>query len=93
MNKSSLKNYVHDLLMLDEVNEASIQYNIKNRYDKSRIYTRLGKIIISVNPYKMLPLYTSEVIEKYQQAKVIQTLPPHVYEVAKSALQELEMKK
>jgi len=93
MMKKSLQNYVHDLLMLDEINEANILYNIKNRYNKKRIYTRLGKILISVNPYKLYPLYTPEVIEKYQNTRAVSQLPPHVYEIAKLALEELEKTK
>lgn len=87
--KKSLQNYVHDLLMLDEINEANILYNIKNRFSKKRIYTRLGKILISVNPYKLYPLYTPDVIERYQSSRVVNQLPPHVYEVAKAAIEEL----
>ena len=93
MLKKSLQNYAHDLLMLDEVNEANILYNIKNRFLKQRIYTRLGKILISVNPYKLYPLYTPEVIEKYQNARTVTQLPPHVYEIAKLAYEELEKTK
>ena len=93
MMKKSLQNYAHDLLMLDEVNEANILYNIKNRFLKQRIYTRLGKILISVNPYKLYPLYTPEVIEKYQNARTVTQLPPHVYEIAKLAYEELEKTK
>lgn len=88
-DKKSLQNYVHDLLMLDEINEANILYNIKNRFNKHRIYTRLGKILISVNPYKLYPLYTPEVIEKYKNARNVNQLPPHIYEVAKGAIEEL----
>ncbi len=58
----SLKNYVYDLLMLDEINEALILYNLKNRFSKNRIYTTLGKILISINPYQLVPLYTPSVI-------------------------------
>lgn len=88
-DKKSLQNYVHDLLMLDEINEANILYNIKNRFNKHRIYTRLGKILISVNPYKLYPLYSTEVIERYKNVLNVNQLPPHVYEVAKGAIEEL----
>lgn len=89
LNPATLNNYVHDLLMLDEINEANILFNIRNRYDKKRIYTRLGKILITVNPYKLYPLYTIDVIDKYKEAITVGSLPPHVYEIAKSALTEL----
>lgn len=92
-SKKSLQNYVHDLLMLDESNEANILYNIKNRFSKKRIYTRLGKILISVNPYKLYPVYTPDVVEKYQNARTVNQLPPHIYEVAKGAIEELIMTK
>ena len=37
----------------------------------------------------MYPFYTMEVIEKYKDAITIGLLPPHVYEISKCALQEL----
>jgi len=74
--------------MLDEINEASILYNIWNRHSKQWIYTWLGKILISVNPYKLYPIYNITTIQKYQQSAT--TLPPHVYEISKGALDELE---
>ena len=89
VKKSSLRNYVHDLLMLDEVNEANILYNIKNRFLRNRIYTRLGSMLISVNPYKLFPLYTSDIIDKYANMKSVQALPPHIYEIAQQARDEL----
>ena len=87
LKKETLSEYFHDLLLLEDINEASVLYNIKHRFDRNRIYTRLGKILITVNPYQLFPLYSNEIIDKYAMAG--STLPPHVYEIAKEAFDEL----
>ena len=48
-----------DLLYLSDFNEYSSLHNIRVRYDKDQIYTRVGQpILVALNPYKKLPLYT-----------------------------------
>jgi hypothetical protein len=41
-----------------------ILHNIKKRFKKGEIYTNVGTILISVNPYQRLPLYTKEIVKK-----------------------------
>ena len=61
-------------------------YNLKNRFQKNRIYTTLGKILISINPYQLVPLYTPSVIEEYKpHNRSRKTLPPHIYDIAADA--------
>ena len=55
------------------------------RFMTDRIYTNIGDILISVNPFKMLPLYTPQVMETFRSASTISEMPPHVYSVAAAA--------
>jgi len=80
---SHLKRVVADLVMLDALNRPLICYNLKERYENNKIYTSIGTILISLNPYKWLPLYTPEVMEKYQKHRDSQ--PPHVFGIASDA--------
>ena len=45
-----------------------------------RIYTNIGDILISVNPFKQLPLYTPEMLDKYRNGT--RGLAPHVFATA-----------
>lgn len=46
-----------------------------------RIYTNIGNILISVNPYRFLDLYTDEMVQKYANKQPGIELPPHVYNI------------
>ena len=35
------------------------------RYDQGLIYTNTGPILIAVNPFKTLPLYSTSILEEY----------------------------
>ena len=55
------------------------------RYDNSDIYTYVGSILVSVNPYRMFnPLYGLDAVSKYD-GQIIGTLPPHLFAVGASA--------
>ena len=53
-----------------------------------QIYTNIGTILISINPYKRLPLYTFEQIHRYNR-KGTRELPPHVFSIADRAYKSL----
>merc|ERR1719259_1195779 len=48
---------VSDMVTISDLNEASLLWNLKTRYDRGQIYTYTGSILVSVNPYKMFDLY------------------------------------
>jgi myosin heavy subunit len=48
---SSLRRPVRDLVMLDVMNQPLILHNLKNRFEQNEIYTNVGTILISMNPY------------------------------------------
>lgn len=39
--------------------------------------TYIGTVVVSVNPYKNLPIYSHDVIEKYRGENLYE-LPPHM---------------
>lgn len=46
--------------------------------------TNIGTILISVNPFKRLPLYTPTVMDQYMH-KGTKEMPPHTYNIADDA--------
>lgn len=58
-----------------DLNEASLLWNLKIRYDKEQIYTYTGSILVSVNPYKMFDIYGLDTVKKYE-GQILGTLPP-----------------
>ena len=80
MDDESLKP-IENMVKLKELNEASILQNLRLRLKLDKIYTNVGTILVSVNPFKLLPIYTPEVLDKYKE-RGARDLPPHVYGVA-----------
>ncbi|XP_070801042.1 unconventional myosin-VIIb [Pituophis catenifer annectens] len=72
---------VEDMIHLEEMNEAGMVHNLYIRYKENKIYTYTGSILVAINPYQVLPLYTMEQIQLYCN-KRIGELPPHVFAIA-----------
>ena len=81
-------NKVEDMAELTCLNEASVLYNLKERYFSGLIYTYSGLFCVVVNPYKRLPIYTQKVIDLYK-GKKRHEVPPHVFSIADSAYRNM----
>lgn len=85
-------NHHHSIENMDDLhplNEATILANIAHRFRMDQIYTRTGPILIAMNPFKWLPMYGSEVVRQYH-GKAYGSLPPHCYQEAEDAYQQLK---
>ncbi|XP_051271779.1 myosin IEb isoform X2 [Dicentrarchus labrax] len=72
---------VDDMVLLSKVNEDAITENLKKRYMDDYIFTYIGPVLISVNPFKQLPYFTDREVELYQGAAQYEN-PPHIYALA-----------
>ncbi|KAI0207651.1 hypothetical protein LSAT2_007632 [Lamellibrachia satsuma] len=81
-------NKVEDMAELTCLNEASVLYNMKERYYSGLIYTYSGLFCVVVNPYKYLPIYTERVIELYK-GKKRHEVPPHVFAITDTAYRSM----
>jgi myosin-1 len=79
LNRASLKRVVADLTLLDDMVPPLILHNLKERFARKEIYTNVGTILISVNPYQSLDLYTDDVVKKYVTKAMGKEMPPHTY--------------
>ena len=55
-----------------------------SRYDLDKIYTRVGDILVSINPFKMLPIYDELTQKQYIRAER-GSVAPHIYATADEA--------
>ncbi|KAJ3167248.1 Unconventional myosin-Ib [Irineochytrium annulatum] len=68
---------VTDFVMLSEITEQSVMDNFKRRFDKDRIYTFIGNVVVAVNPYKSIDIYNDAWVRKYQNSNSYEQ-PPHM---------------
>uniref|UniRef100_A0A673IA19 Unconventional myosin-Ig-like n=1 Tax=Sinocyclocheilus rhinocerous TaxID=307959 RepID=A0A673IA19_9TELE len=78
-----------DFVLLDEVTMEQFMENLKLRFEKARIYTFIGEVVVSVNPYRHLDIYGKEVIEDYRGRELYEN-PPHLYAVADAAYKAMK---
>ncbi|MBN3300010.1 MYO1E protein, partial [Amia calva] len=69
------------MVLLSKINEDAIVDNLKKRYMDDYIFTYIGAVLISVNPFKQLPYFTDREVELYQGAAQYEN-PPHIYALA-----------
>mmetsp|Transcript_28965 Transcript_28965/g.85681 ORF Transcript_28965/g.85681 Transcript_28965/m.85681 type:complete len:2131 (-) Transcript_28965:89-6481(-) len=57
---------VDDLIGLTHLHEPAILHALRLRYDADIIYTATGPILIAVNPFKPMGLYSDDMMEMYR---------------------------
>ena len=88
---------VENLINLPYLHEPAILHCLQNRYVGGDIYTYTGPILIALNPFKAVPLYTPPILESYYNFGLLKgqgieggkPLPPHVYAVADAAYRDM----
>eukprot|EP00607_Mallomonas_marina_P003005 CAMPEP_0182433724 /NCGR_PEP_ID=MMETSP1167-20130531/65192_1 /TAXON_ID=2988 /ORGANISM="Mallomonas Sp, Strain CCMP3275" /LENGTH=134 /DNA_ID=CAMNT_0024622777 /DNA_START=31 /DNA_END=431 /DNA_ORIENTATION=- len=76
-NPEALNSNIDDLINISDLNEMSILHNLRIRYKEDLIYTNVSSILISVNPFKLLPLYTPAVLDSYREG--VRGKAPHIF--------------
>uniref|UniRef100_A0A8C3D7B4 Unconventional myosin-Ia n=1 Tax=Corvus moneduloides TaxID=1196302 RepID=A0A8C3D7B4_CORMO len=79
---------VGDLVLLDPLTEESLVQTLQERFRRHDIYTYIGNVVISVNPYQSLPLYTPEKVEEYHNCSFF-AVKPHIFAIADDAYRSL----
>ncbi|TRY55626.1 hypothetical protein DNTS_008831 [Danionella cerebrum] len=76
---------IQDFVLLDSHNsETAFLENLKKRFTEDLIYTYIGTLLISVNPYKNLDIYAKKQMDLYMGVNFFE-LPPHIYALADNA--------
>lgn len=91
MTKRRTKDYP-DLCNLPELNESTLLENLKKRFENNSIYTYIGSILISINPFYYFPIYNPKFVEMYQN-KRLSDLPPHIFAIADAAYHNMVVNK
>ncbi|NWS56186.1 MYO15 protein, partial [Chunga burmeisteri] len=64
--------------------ESSVLLCLKKRFHRNLIYTYIGQILVSVNPFKDLRIYSEDVAAQYHQ-RTLSKNAPHIFAIAEMA--------
>ncbi|KAM3597250.1 uncharacterized protein V6R79_001885 [Siganus canaliculatus] len=79
---------VEDMTELEEMQEGAVLLNLRKRFEREMIYTYIGSILVSVNPYKMYNIYGTDVVLLYK-GHALGENPPHLFAIANAAYSKL----
>lgn len=89
---------VDDLLLLGDFDKQAMLHNTRKRFSEDKIYSFIGTpILIAVNPYKKLKIYSNDIMKSHKdfvdrQLKnpLNEESPhPHLYYIAEAAYQDM----
>uniref|UniRef100_A0A3Q1EGZ8 non-specific serine/threonine protein kinase n=1 Tax=Acanthochromis polyacanthus TaxID=80966 RepID=A0A3Q1EGZ8_9TELE len=75
-----------DLVNLEFLDEETIICHLQKRYDELQVYTYVGDILIALNPFQNLSIYSPQFSKLYHGVKRADN-PPHIFATADAAYQ------
>lgn len=87
----------NDLITLPHLHEPAILHALSDRFFRGKIYTWTGPVLIAVNPFQRLALYTDDILEAYRRDGLLkaqglqsgQDLEPHVFAIADRSFRQM----
>lgn len=84
LSSSNIASDSADLLCLEDFSDAELLSGLWARYERQQIYTWLGDVLVSVNPYSNVGAFDEEVAARYTGGDSPQA--PHLYAVVRQTL-------
>ena len=73
---------VEDLVQLPDPDDTSMLHVLRARYEKEEIFTWIGPVLLALNPYKAVPICSSDSLQAMTKVTADE-LPPHIYTLSK----------
>ncbi len=78
-----------DFVLLEDVREDHFMANLRLRFKKGKIYTYIGEVVVSVNPYRPLVIYDKEYVTDYKGREMYER-EPHIFALADAAYRSMK---
>ncbi|KAJ2711976.1 Myosin type-2 heavy chain 1 [Coemansia spiralis] len=72
-----------DLTTLSYLHEPAVLYNLRRRYERKEIYTYSGVVLVAMNPFHPVALYSADDMARY--ARAAHHGDPHLFAIAEDA--------
>jgi myosin heavy subunit len=89
LDSQCLEPNISNLIELHHLSENAVLHVLRNRYRDDHIYTFVSSILVAVNPFRDLPIYSQEWIDRYRSSTDQRSLPPHIFLTADNAYNSL----
>lgn len=66
-----------------------VKFTDSSRYKGGKVYTYIGEVCVSVNPYKNINIYDANTINKYKGRELFEN-PPHIFAIADASHREMK---
>ena len=80
---------IDDLISLSDLRAEALLHILRTRFSADSIYTCIGSILLSVNPFKPLPLFTPQILSQHLRSAAAGAvggqLAPHIYAIGAQA--------
>ncbi|KAJ2550086.1 Myosin type-2 heavy chain 1, partial [Coemansia sp. RSA 1933] len=77
---------IDDLTSLSHLNEPAVLHNLQVRYGMHNIYTYSGIVLVALNPFDRVALYSQDTLEAYA-GRMRGELEPHLFAISEDAFQ------
>ena len=80
---------VGDFVLLPKIDMDHFLANLEERYKNGFIYTFIGEVCVSVNPYKEMDIYNKTYVNQYKGREIYER-PPHIFAIAEAAYKTMK---
>ncbi|XP_014215597.1 myosin-IA [Copidosoma floridanum] len=80
---------IGDFVLLNEITLPKVVENLRIRFNGGKIYSYIGEVCVSVNPYRSTNIYSPEYVEKYKDRELFEN-PPHIFAIADAVHKEMK---
>ncbi|PIA14386.1 hypothetical protein COEREDRAFT_65770 [Coemansia reversa NRRL 1564] len=77
---------IDDLTSLSHLNEPAVLHNLQVRYGMHNIYTYSGIVLVALNPFARVGVYSQDTLEAYA-GRMRGELEPHLFAISEDAFQ------
>lgn len=91
LHQNSQEVGVQDFVLLDVVTMENFMDNLKKRFQAGKIYTYIGEVCISMNPYREMNIYGPDQVSRYKGREQFENTP-HIFAIADAAYRVLKQR-